>query len=326
MRAIMIVALIVAVIAPVVSHDARLPQPGQLNIALANSFMTLPGRYDADGSYQAWDKINLGFSRSLFLGIALELGVLDWMSVGIDYSRGWIYWSWMYTSDTITFNQLFDLLLEVKFRLVGEKGPLVHDRLRVAASPVVQIPMPGPDWKKETDNVIAGKAYTGSDIGTRSFGLGGRMYMDVLFSDWFSLSSYGEFVNYFPIEKASLMSGGTGAVKDSYEYGFGLVCAGGPRFSFDPGLGFGLTASLPLRLSVNPRSIKNGTNQADGRHKVYLEPGVSARFKGLPLPLEAELAYLLPIVGRGDLVVNGAGSAYADHIITLTLRTDLKIF
>jgi hypothetical protein len=322
----MIVVLILAiVILPIHANDATTMAPGMLRITQSTLFMLLPGEFDANGSYRAY-KAKEGFIRALNFGLGLELGLNDWITGGLQWVPGVTVWSSrddLPPMDKATLNGLFDLLIGAKFQLVGLKAPLRHERLRLTLSPYLMLPLPGPDWKKETENLFASKSFVSADTDLHAWALGGRFNADLLIAQPFFIALFGDAALYAPVEKAALLSGpltdGTG--KNKYEYSFTFEFGLEPQYSLELG-GLALTAGLPLKMAIIPRYARDGATAPVGTQELTIEPRVLVQLPQLGLPLEAELSYGFPIAGRGD-----AGLPhYPMHRLVLLLKTSLKVF
>jgi len=236
------------------------------------------------------------------LGLAADIGLLDWLALSIHWAPFWTYWSDFEQDDNLHINGLHDIDLGARFQLIGNNSLLSNsDKIRLATSVVLILPMPSADWKDEQDNQSSGDDYKSQDPDKHAWGIGGRLYFDYVFTQAFFLNFYTEFIKFFDkdYEDVSLATYGT-AGPDDFSYGWDLT------FEIEPTLEYPLTdgvrvgASLPINIKFTPDARVDGTSQNDAGYLLMFGPEISIYFPKMFIPTDFRLFYLHPLLGRNS--------------------------
>ncbi|TVR68216.1 MAG: hypothetical protein EA427_10995, partial [Spirochaetaceae bacterium] len=113
---------------------------------------------------------------AFLLGFALEYGVNDWITAGLQWAPGVALSSDIETPfpGDATINPLFDLFVGAKVQILGPNAPVQNDSIRLAVSPGVKIPFTsGADWEDEAADLEAGKDFVATNADKNRIGVGG---------------------------------------------------------------------------------------------------------------------------------------------------------
>jgi len=257
MKKALIVAALLACALAVFADDGTVLPAGVFRARVIPAYAWLPGSYDNNGKYTAYSDSTSPTSTATIpgVGFALEYGVNDWVTAGLQWAPGIIFGSDLPsgTSTSYNMNGLADLFAGVMVQIVGPKAPVTSNVIRFDLTPGVKIPLGGVDFSKQTGSTI-----TVADPDKQTLGLGGRAYLDYVFSDSFFLDLYSQFI-YYP---------NTVSLKDSSYYGY-LVYAGTGQ---DPKVDYG----YDLRIEIDPHY---STQLTDG---LTLSANCAFRYDGTP--------------------------------------------
>ncbi|MDR0601246.1 MAG: hypothetical protein LBG42_02590 [Treponema sp.] len=233
-----------------------------------------------------------------------------------------------------------DIQFGFRFLLAGENAPLKSSTIRVSAAPGFKIPLPGPDFRSEyarfnkniRDYFVAYGIYDqipGGTIPTARYGkyimanidkhvwsLSFRFNVDYVFSENFYLGFYTEFEKYISNLSANAYSFEWAGSPDGALIDFGYKLA----FELEPVYikKFGrnmLTLGLPLTVTTLPPVSATYEN----KRTTFLERqflfGIMPRLSYMtylgPLPVETEVNYNLPVMGKNYA---------AQHSVTLLFK------
>ena len=211
------------------------------------------------------------------LGLALEYGVLPWISAAIQWTPGWTPWSDIEAlsdaKDSNT-NGVADLFVGAKIQIIGQNAPVQNEMFRFAVAPGVIIPLPGPDFKKEVERAGEGKEATLASMDRHVLAFGGRFYFDWVINENFYLNLFNETLIYpiaqdlnrhdptFHGGKGQIAAGaeqqqpGLGALvmgtSGDINYKYRLTFEIEPVYSTNIADGIRLTAGLPITYRYNP--------------------------------------------------------------------------
>jgi len=331
MKKLFAVLLLVALALPVFANDATVLPAGVLRARVIPTYAFGDKKFDSNGDSQ-----DLGMDVSIInLGAAVEYGINDWMTAGVQWAPGWNLWSkfdpdplgayakaFNPASDVTTnLNGLSDIKVGLAIQIVGAKAPLASDMFRFVATPAVIIPLPGADGAEQAADLAAAiasgdsLAVTYADPDKHAFGFGGRLSGDLVVNKMFYLNLCGEFTKY--LEKKDAYISAYQATKMDIAYGYKLTGEFEPHFVYDLGNNSNLSASLPVTFNMWPKTEYNGAAAAntDG-YSLSLSPTVGYFFFAGPLPMELSANYAFPVMGKN--VVMALNSA------TLQIKTFLK--
>ncbi|MDR1107369.1 MAG: hypothetical protein LBL44_13520 [Treponema sp.] len=230
-------------------------------------------------------------------------------------------------------NGVADIQLGFRFLLAGENAPVKSSAFRVSAAPGFKIPLSGPDFKSEyarfnkniRDYFVAYGVYDQIPGGTVPVPRYGRYFManldkhvwsfsfrfnvDYVFGENFYLGFHTEFEKYISSLDANAYSFEWAGSPEGARVDFGYKLA----FELEPvyvkmsGRNM-FTLGLPLTVTTMPPVVATYEN----RRVTFLErqflfgimPRVSYMTYLGPLPVELELNYNLPVMGRNYAAQN----------------------
>jgi hypothetical protein len=157
------------------------------------------------------------------------------------------------------------------------------------------------------------------------FGFGARTYFDYVINDMFSLSAYNEFI-YYPLktkvkkdslERTAAAMQGLGSTEADVAYGYDLTFELEPHFDKVFGNGILFHAGLPVNYKFTPDIKIDGTTEdKTATQALSLKPNASIFLTQLPLPLQFQFAYTVPLWGK---------NARATNSLVLQIRAYFKI-
>jgi hypothetical protein len=204
-----IISIVLVLVATGVTYlfgdSAELLPAGLFRFRIAPIFNFANGSFDEDGKYHAYEKEE-GASKAYSTGFALEYGVLNWLSLALQWTPGWVAWSDvdqnLGTDSKVNANGVSDLFAGVAVQIVGQQAPVKSELFRFTVAPGVKIPLPGADALNEYENWRNGRVVTAANPDNHSLGLGGRAYFDFIpiipgfLNERLVLNLYGEFIGY----------------------------------------------------------------------------------------------------------------------------------
>jgi hypothetical protein len=305
----------------VFAEDAKVMPARMGRFYLAPSFSFANKAWDKDSD--KFDLTNGNRAIKMFnLGFAVEYGIIDWITGAIQWAPGWNVWSDVDFSHPqlgevdANLKGFGDIFVGAKMQIIGATALVKSSSLRLALGPGVKIPLPGPDFTEEYTNMTTGKAATVGKLDRHLFGFGARTYFDYIINDMFSVNAYNEFI-YYPVKAdGNKHALGTPASAD-VAYGFDLTFELEPHFDKSLGGGVLFHAGLPVNYKFTPDIKIDGTTADDSKTQALsLKPNASIFLTSLPLPLQFQLAYTVPLWGQN---VNATNS------IVLQIRAYFKI-
>ena len=302
MKKLALLLLALAIVIPAFADDAKVLPAGVLRTYLLLAQSSYDETYDDDG-----DTVDAAFGgvSAWSTGIALEYGVTDQITAALQWTPAWIFSSSFGDpinlgagpNDDGNVNGLEDLFIGAKVQIVGTNGFVVNDAMRFAAAAGIKIPLAQYDAQDEQDAYIAGDEFTFSPTSKQALGYGFRLYYDYLVTDSFWINLYNETIFYAPVEKDSILAPGTDV---EYEYGYDLTLEVEPHYDYKVDNTLTLSAALPFTYTKMPESEEDGVGQDDESNLLTLGPNVSAFWTGGPLPMELEVGYALPLMGKNN--------------------------
>ncbi|MDR2072179.1 MAG: hypothetical protein LBP60_01925 [Spirochaetaceae bacterium] len=247
-------------------------------------------------------------------------------------------------------NGMADLFVGAKIQIMGEKAPVKSSMFRLAAGPGVVVPLPGPDFDEEVSNLVKSDEMTFTKMDNHVFAAGLRLYFDYIINEHFFINLYNETL-FYPFKqdlnkdgpslaatKARLIAGGLTAseinkIEGEVNYKYRLTFEVEPAFTTPIAKGITLTASLPVNYRfipayeysvdvpatlssfaavVNGALANAGLDEGQASHALNVKPTVAVFFTNTPMPLEFELYYDVPVLGKNI--------AAARHSVTLMAK------
>jgi hypothetical protein len=299
----------------VFAEDAKVMPARMGRFYLAPSFSFANKAWDSEGEKHDLD--GNGAIKMFNLGVAVEYGIIDWITGAIQWAPGWNAWSDVdMTGRDANLKGFGDIFVGAKIQIIGADAPVKNSSIRLALGPGVKIPLPGPDFTEELANMMSGQSFTASKIDKHVFGFGARTYFDYVINDMFSVNAYNEFI-YYPLKgKGKKHAIGTPAEAE-VAYGFDLTFEVEPHFDKSLGNGILFHAGLPVNYKFTPDIKVDGTTvDKSAAQALSLKPNASIFLTQLPLPLQFQVAYTVPLWGK---------KANATNSLVLQIRAYFKI-
>lgn len=184
------------------ADSAELLPAGVFRFRIAPIFNFANGAFDEDGTYRKYGE-GEGSSKAYATGLALEYGVLNWLSLAAQWTPGWVAWSDvdqdLGTGSTVNANGVSDLFAGVALQIVGENAPVKSEYFRFTLAPGAKIPLPGADALDQYEKWKKGEAVTAANPDKHALGVGGRAYLDYIpgiLDKRLVFNLYGELIGY----------------------------------------------------------------------------------------------------------------------------------
>lgn len=343
MRKVCLSFLLAALAFSLFADDAIVMPKGVIRARVTNTYAFFDEAYDDDGKADSTDETKMDL-----LGGALELGMTDQLTLGLQWAPAASIWSDI-DVDNAKLTGLDQLFVGVKALIVGEKGFVPSEKIRFAVSPGVRVPLQKYDGEEAMENSQNGKDFQVKSLDNEAFALGGRLALDYKINDAFFINLYSQIMYNLPVDRNPDVSNVVGltetddviaaggdvnqamldvAGKD-YEHDYGLEYF----FELDPQYDLAITEkssvkfNLPLRYSYYPElKIEGETDNSDAlvstvygveRYNVTLAPEVGFFSAEGLLPWHASVNYSIPLMGESDNKTNS---------VTLQVRLYARIF
>jgi hypothetical protein len=304
MRKLLVIALLAALLIPVFADDGTVLPTGVFRARVIPAYGWIPGIYDNNGNYTAG---SAGTATIPNLGFALEYGINDWITLGFQWAPGITFASNIPTGTSTTYNMngLSDMFAGVIFQIVGPKAPVVSNVIRFDLAPGVTIPFGHTDFSAQTGSTLT---VVNPDVPT--LGIGGRTYLDYIFSPNFFLDLYSQFI-YYPgtmafkdtsYQNYQVYLGSLGTLNPNVSYGYSLRIELDPHYSVDLSDAITLSANCAFRYDGTPDFTYSGGTPPSTYQTLHTalfsaNPMVSVFFTKFVVPLELELDYGQPLYG-----------------------------
>lgn len=312
MRKLLVLALAMAIGAVAFADDALVMPKGVLRIYLAPTYGFINEGFDDDA-----ERVDVGSEIDLFnLGLAIEYGVTDQVTAALQWGPGYTLWSKLDPEPLpvgeAKVNGAFDLFAGAKFQIVGPKGFVPNEAMRVAAAAGVVIPMPGASAEDETANALDDDKYIAMELDRHAFGVGARGYFDYLFTKEFFVNLYAEYIYFFEKDYDDSVNYGD---LEEVKHGYQLKLEVEPQYSMPVGEGMTAEFGLAAQLKLTGETEVGGTGGGDDGYLFSVKPNASVFLMNTPVPIELKASYTLPLMGKND---------YAANFFTLEGRVYLK--
>lgn len=305
-KKILVALVLAALVLPVFADDALMLPKGVIRTRIVPSYAFANKGFDADG-----ESVDLDETAQFFnLGAAVEYGATDWLTAALQWAPGYNVWSdpgLPAPFDKGTANGAFDLFAGAKVLILGDTGFVPNETMRFAAALGVKIPMPGADFDKEYDNMLAGDPFIAADPDKHAFGMGGRLYFDYIINSDMFVNLYNETIYYFPREDVETLIG----TVDEQKYGMDITFEAEFHYAMAVAEALKLNLGLPVRYVMTTES-ESGAD--DDKYTFSLNPTVGVFFTG-KVPFEVSVAYNIPLMGNND---------YAMNTLTFQIKNYLK--
>ena len=322
MKKLIALSLLLVALGSMAFADTATVLPAMVGrVRLVPAFMLTPGIWDDKGKKDSFDNTQQVFN----LGLALEFGIIDWITAAVLWAPGWTPWSSnVMGQKDVTVNGVADMMIGAKFLILGEKAPIENDMFRFAVTAGVLVPLPGPDVSKEYT-----KSKPNMPIDKHVFGIGAWLDFDWLINESFTLNFHND-TRIYPIKQdlknsmdyaiygtaiatAMLDPDAPNKVKINHKYSMDFELEG--SYSMPLADGIILNAGLPVAYSFTPgKDYSGGGFSMSGKsgYVFSVKPNVGVFLTNTPLPMEFVLQYGLPLVGK---------NAAISHVISLQFKT-----
>ena len=351
------------------ADDAKVMPLRTGRLSLAPSLTYGVTSFDAGGRrLDNASPLGSGIIKVFNFGAALEYGIISWITGAVQWAPGINVWSnvdmdmnlfalsqfGFPSGSSARVYDMGDLFVGAKVQILGKEAPVKTDNFRLAFAPGVKIPLPGPDFKDQFENLQNGYMVTVSTMDNHAVGVGLRSYFDYIINDKFFVNFYNETLFYVTkpdLNKAGLTeyltsmgvnsNFGPGAVPAGMEssvegkvnYGMELTFEFEPTFSTPIADGLLFTTSLPITYKTSSGkkyeftgsgvlgdtavdAIKGALPDGDRSHSLSIDPGVAIMFYKWFIPMEFELNYKSPVWGM---------NASSNHTFVFIAKVFFKI-
>lgn len=323
MKKALVFVLLAAFVVPVFADDAITLPAGVMRTRVVPSMTFINSAFDEDGDRDDFDD-----GITLYnLSAAIEYGITDWLTAGLQWTPGWQFASAFEASDDIKLTGIHDLFVGAKIQVVGDRGLVPDPTIRFAVMPGVKIPLSQYDAEAESEKAFEGDEFQIDRVDKGAWGLGGRVALDYVFSPEFYLNLYNETVFYLPVDQQQFNPEAVGAAAvfggdfDDYEeelevkYGTELTFEVEAAYSMDMGGGVQLGLGLPVTYKWTGETEIDGDGLDDESWTLGVGPNVSFFFTEWALPMEFEIGYSMPVAGE---------SASAANTLSLQIKNFLR--
>lgn len=283
------------------ADDALLLPKGVLRSTGIITASTGSKRFDTDG--KVFDGSN---DDILTVSAAAEFGLSEKLLLGLTWIPGLnIFWD-VGGDDNIQLDVPGEIMLGLKYGLVGEDARFFSERYRVALGPRLFVPTAG-DYDASVEIIAASSGVDPyrhpSTPNAPAAGL--KVYADYLFLEglFFNAAAAYDYRFPIPIAKASLQAYSMANLEgaDEVRYGGKYEIELEPRYLLRPAVDLRLGAGFPVNTVYEvPVKSEFGTVLIDERLLVTYGPSLSAFMGFLPIPIEARLEVSLAAAGMNE--------------------------
>lgn len=328
MKKVLIVLLLVAMVAPVFADDAATLPAGVMRTRIIPSLSIVNEWFDSSGSRQSSDGIgpegafgNVSSAQLYNLSGAIEYGVTDWLTAGIQWTPGWTFNTDIDFDTPLQNNKLVstgvnDLFVGFKAQVLGPNGLVPNQQVRIAITPGVKIPLSQYDASGELQSFSGGNDFSFSSADRGAWGLGGRFALDYFITPDLFINLYNQTSFFLPVTRDVGFIPPLGAAVENVkiEHGIESIFEIEANYSMPLGNGVNLGLGLPVTYGMTGErkveyvtpALLGGTRAFDSDSSWILSigPSVSFFFTSWALPMEFELGYTLPIMGENSPAAN----------------------
>ena len=307
MKKILVLMLLLAAASIVFADDALVLPKGVMRIYITSAYGFANAEFDGDGEKQ--DFTGYDGYKVVNLGGAVEYGVTDWMSAALQWAPGWNVWSKFEDpaaplNDEARINGPFDIFAGAKIQVLGERGLITNDTMRLAFAPGVVIPIPYPDWEKQAENMADSDPWIVSSVDRHAWGFGARAYFDYVLNEMFYINLFSEFIHYLKTDYDDTDLWGPFGTDAEIEYGYSLTLEVEPHLEKMIADGLRLGIAVPATLDISPETKEDGTGQDDESYLFSLGPNVSLFLMNFVIPTELKLGFTFPLLGKNEDALN----------------------
>ncbi len=315
MKKPLFLALVLCVTAVSFADEARLLPKGVLRVRTTGGYTMAMQSFDSDGK-----RIALAGDDSLQtinVGAALECGVLEGFNLAIGWVPGYNVYSKFASDDLMKIDGPFDLSFGATLQILGERAvfrKLRNGPVRFNFALGVAIPMPGADFEQQAANRFAGVRYIVWDPDKHALGPWARVNLDFIVNKAFFINLYSEFISFPTDHQDWLLPVPPGGVGDGdVRYAEQLTVEVEPHFEMEIARGMQLKTGLPVTfVGWAPTEMLGIDVPNTAGYRLNLRPRVGLFFHSLRVPIEVEVGYSYPLLGKNV--------GYANHALSLQLK------
>ncbi|MDR3166877.1 MAG: hypothetical protein LBT93_02950 [Treponema sp.] len=307
MKKIVLLGIFLGCLIPAFAENARVLPAHSARFEVFSDFSFANGYYSIKRKYTRFQQAE-GKFQALNLGFSAAYGITDWLTAAVRWIPGWNLWSktdLVYApSKEVTLAGFYDLLTELKFHIIGERGLVKKKRVRLTVSPQIKIPLPGPDYKEQAEKAERGEPIVMENLDRHILGLGGRVYADFIINKMFYINVYGDGM-FYPTAGKLTDAGLDDSLYASMFDDLRVRYLGDLRFEVEPHFELSLTPKtvlnigLPLNYTLNCgiRYYSTFPNRPS-QYRLSLRPNITLFFVYPPLPFAFQFCYSIPLWGR----------------------------
>ena len=300
-------ALVVVVAMPLVADDGTMLPAAVFRARIIPAYEWLPGSYDNSGTYSA---TSTGTTTVPNMGFALEYGINDWITAGLQWAPGISFDSNvpMAAGPKANVDGLSALFAGIVVQIVGPKAPVVSNVIRFDIAPGVKIPLGSVNFATQAVNAGTGSAYTVETPDLQTLGIGGRAWLDYVASANFFLDLYMQFIDYpgtVALNNSSLSGYVTstllGGFNPQVNYGYTLRFELDPHYNVDIADGINFAVNCAFRYDGTPAQTWSQTSPyaspSPSTTFFSANPSLDFFFYKSVVPFELDLDYGQPLAG-----------------------------
>ena len=321
MKRLLLIVLVLAFTSPLFADDALTLPTGVWRTRVVPIYSFTSSEFEEGEGFTADRESSDIESKALLLGFAVEYGITDWITAAVQWTPAVTAWSEIdaegspFDGDPL-LHRWSDIFVGAKVQIIGPQAPVSRSDIRLAVAPGIKIPLPGADWDDELESAMDGDDFVFANVDRNVFGIGGRFYLDYVFSPEFFVNLYSEFIAY-PVEGAgpNVFTAGT---DDKWNYGYDLTLEIEPHYIYTASADLRITPSLPITFTHSPGLEYDGEPTPARMSRVLtVEPTVEFFFTGLTVPTALEIGYRYPVAGQ---------NAGATNALVIQIKNYLKFW
>ncbi|WP_028672125.1 hypothetical protein [Saccharospirillum impatiens] len=291
----LVLPLLAGLAIPALADDAKVLPNGVLRTTLVPSLTTFDENFDADGERQDTDSVSVNT-----LSLALEYGVNDWITAGLQWAPGYIISGEVDGNDSIVLSGANDLFLGAKFQTLGTNGYSRSDTMRFAVTPGIKIPISQYDGDEQLQNALGGDDFKPSRTDRGAWGIGARFSFDYLITPDFYINFYNQSSFFLETDQDYAYNNSDVTV----QYGSEAIFEIEPNYTTTAGNGVQLSFGLPGTYSMTGETEIDGSGQDDASYSLEVEPNMSVFFTQWALPTQFKLGYSTTLAGENTSAAN----------------------
>jgi hypothetical protein len=308
---------------PVLADDALVLPAHAWRFYLIPAWTTVKANFDAAGKRQAIDS-GAGRMAAFNLGYAIEYGITNWLTTGIQWSPGTTLSSSLdfpfgdpQRRDKAHLNDAFDARAGFKLQLLGSKvrdpkratGLFQSTTMRLALGLGIKFPLTAVDWDREAANFFQGMPYLAQTSDKHLVAPMAGLHGDYVFirdsKGEIFINLYAQYVPYLSkgrYNETSLvrhLNPALAAVE--IDHGYDFLVEVEPRFdrwviARTLRIGF----YLPLRYKAAPDSELDGVSQHNNSYSFTCFPTLDFFWLLPKFPIELKIGYQYNLAGKNS--------------------------